>query len=60
MKFNPLQNQITPPIILVQTWCKLLKVEDERTAIHARKMLLNTFGNMKVVNEFLKRNNIKV
>jgi hypothetical protein len=53
-------NNTTPPIVLVKTWCQLLRCEDEEPAEHAKEMLINTFGNMRNVVEFVKVNNIKV
>ncbi len=53
-------NALTPPAPLVQTWCLLLREDDEEVSKHAKEMLLNTFGNMRAVLEYVKENNIKV
>lgn len=57
---NLANNQINPPIVLVQTWCLLCRDKDEEVSQHAMQMLLDTFGNMKTVVEFVKANNIRV
>jgi hypothetical protein len=57
---NPLDSQLTPPVILVQTWCLLARDEDEKISQHSMQMLLDTFGDMKTVVEFVKNNNIRV
>jgi hypothetical protein len=53
-------SQLTPPVILVQTWCLLSRDEDEEVSQHNMQMLLDTFGDMKTVVEFVKANNIRV
>jgi hypothetical protein len=53
-------NQLNPPVILVQTWCLLSRDEDDEVSQHALKMLLETFGDMKSVIDFVKVNNIRV
>jgi hypothetical protein len=53
-------SQPTPPVILVQTWCLLSRDEDEEVSQHNMQMLLDTFGDMKTVVEFVKANNIRV
>jgi hypothetical protein len=52
--------QLTPPIALVQTWCLLSRDKDEEISQHALQTLLNTFGDMKAVVDFVKVNNIRV
>lgn len=48
-----------PPLILVKTWCELLrKNEDPSVREHARKMLLGAFGTEQAIAEFLKANRI--
>jgi hypothetical protein len=53
---HPANSPITPPVVLVQTWC----FKDEEVSQHAIQMLLDTFGDMKTVVEFVKANNIRV
>jgi hypothetical protein len=53
-------NQLNPPVVLVQTWCLLCRDNDEEISQHAMQMLLDTFGDMKAVVEFVKANNIRV
>jgi hypothetical protein len=54
-------NQLNhPPIRLVQTWCLLSRDKDEEVSQHNMQMLLNTFGDMKTVVEFVKRHKIRV
>lgn len=53
-------NALTPSAPIVQTWCLLLQEDDEEVSKNAKGMLLNTFGNMWAVLEFVKKNNIKV
>lgn len=60
MQHNPPHSQPSPPIVLVQTWCQMLKCEDVEPAKHARNMLVNAFGDMQGLVEFVKENNIKV
>jgi hypothetical protein len=50
----------SPPVRLVQTWCSLLKDENEEVRVHANNMLINAFGNMKAVVDFVDRHRIKV
>jgi len=50
----------SPPVILVQTWCSLLKDENEEVRVHANNMLISAFGNMKAVVDFVERHRIKV
>jgi hypothetical protein len=50
----------SPPVRLVQTWCSLLKDENEEVRAHANNMLINAFGNMKAVVDFVNRHRIKV
>ncbi|MBA6389999.1 hypothetical protein H4J38_04295 [Colwellia sp. BRX10-3] len=56
---NTKKQQLTPPITLMQTWCILARDEDEQVSKHAMKMLLDTFGDLKSIIEFVKKNNIK-
>ncbi|WP_289028748.1 hypothetical protein [uncultured Paraglaciecola sp.] len=51
---------LTAPIPLVQTWCLLLRHEDDEISTHAKEMLLNTFGNMRAVLKFVKKHKIRV
>lgn len=60
MQPNPIQDQPNPPIILVKTWCQLLRCDDPEPAEHAKEMLLNNFGNMQGAVEFVKKHKIKV
>lgn len=54
-------NQLNhPPIRLVQTWCLLSRDKDEEVSQHNMQMLLNTFGDMKAVVEFVKKHKIRV
>jgi hypothetical protein len=57
---HPADSQITPPVVLVQTWCLLCRDKDEEISQHAIKMLLDAFGDMRTVVEFVKDNNIRV
>jgi hypothetical protein len=57
---NLTSNQLPPPKVLVQTWCLLSRDEDEEVSQHNMKMLLNTFGDMKTVVEFVKKHKIRV
>jgi hypothetical protein len=57
---NPTNNHLSPPVVLVQTWCLLSRDEDEEISQHAIKMLLNTFGDMRSVVKFVKDNDIRV
>jgi hypothetical protein len=54
------KNQLTPPIVLVQTWCTLARDKNKKVSQHAMKMLLDTFGDLRVVIEFVKSNDIKI
>jgi hypothetical protein len=56
----PANSPITPPVALVQTWCLLCRDKDEEVSQHAIQMLLDSFGNMRTVVEFVKANNIRV
>jgi hypothetical protein len=49
---------LTPPSVLIKTWCTLARYEDEEVGIHAMKMLLDTFGDLESIVEFVKSNNI--
>jgi hypothetical protein len=49
-----------PPIILVKTWCQLLRCEDEEAREHAKIMLFGVFGDIRGVVKFVKANKIKV
>jgi hypothetical protein len=60
MQPNPIQANPHPPIILVKTWCQLLRCEDEEPRESAKTMLFGAFGDMQGVVEFVKANNIKV
>ena len=53
-------NQLSPPIILVQTWCLLSRDKDKEVSQHAIKMLLDTFGDLRSAVEFVKKNHIRV
>ena len=53
------KQQLPPPITLMQTWCILARDEDEQVSKHAMKMLLDTFGDLESIFEFVKNNNIK-
>ena len=57
---NLTSNQLNPPVVLVQTWCLLSRDPDGEVSQHALEMLLNTFGDMKSVVEFVKVNHIRV
>lgn len=49
-----------PPIILVRTWCDLLKNAENKEAKHrAQEMLLGAFGDEQAIIEFLKIHNIR-
>tara|TARA_R110000737_G_scaffold168659_3_gene194931 strand:- start:1695 stop:1913 length:219 start_codon:yes stop_codon:yes gene_type:complete len=54
------KQQLNPPSVLIKTWCTLARDEDEQVRMHAMKMLLDTFGDLESVVEFVKNNNIKV
>jgi hypothetical protein len=56
-QFNP---PINPPVMLVQTWCLLCRVQDEEVSQHAMKMLIETFGDMQTVVGFVKKHHIRV
>jgi hypothetical protein len=53
---HPANSPITPPVVLVQAWC----FKDEEVIQYLIKMLLDTFGNIKTVVEFVKTNNIRI
>jgi hypothetical protein len=53
-------NQLNPPVVLVQTWCLLCRDEDEEVSQRSMQMLLETFGDMKAVVEFVKKNKVRV
>jgi hypothetical protein len=52
-------NQPSPPILLVKTWCQLLRCEDEEASARGKEMLLNSFGDMQNFIRFLEQNNIR-
>ncbi|AWB57846.1 hypothetical protein [Colwellia sp. Arc7-D] len=54
------KQRLSPPNVLIKTWCTLAKDEDEQVSMHAMKMLLDTFGDLESIVEFVKSNNIKV
>jgi hypothetical protein len=53
---NPANSPIIRPVVLVQAWC----FKDEEVIQYLIQMLLDTFGNIKTVVEFVKTNNIRV
>lgn len=53
-------NLLNPPVVLVQTWCLLSRDEDEEVSHQNKKMLLDTFGDMKSVVQFVKKHKIRV
>jgi hypothetical protein len=54
------RRQLNPPIVLIKTWCALARDEDEQVSKHAMIMLLDTFGDLETIVEFVKNNNIKI
>lgn len=52
------KQQLSPPSVLIKTWCTLARDEDELVRMHAMKMLLDTFGDLESIVEFVKSNNI--
>lgn len=60
MQPNPIQANPYPPIILVKTWCQLLRCEDEEARERPKTMPFGAFGDMQGDVEFVKANNIKV
>jgi hypothetical protein len=54
------KQQLNPPNVLIKTWCTLARDEDKQVRVHAMKMLLDTFGDLESIVEFVKSNNIKV
>tara|TARA_R110000737_G_scaffold67694_2_gene95699 strand:+ start:651 stop:869 length:219 start_codon:yes stop_codon:yes gene_type:complete len=54
------KQQLPPPSVLIKTWFTLARDEDEQVRMHAMKMLLDTFGDLESIVEFVKNNNIKV
>ena len=63
------KQQLNPPNVLIITWCTLARDENwctlardenEQVRMHAMKMLLDTFGDLESIVEFVKSNNIKV
>jgi hypothetical protein len=52
-------NALTPPLALVQTSCLLLQDDNEEVSEHAKNLLINTFGGMRSVVEFVKEHKIK-
>ena len=53
-------NALTPPLPLVQTWCLLLQDDNEEVSEHAKDILINMFGDMRSVVEFVKEHKISV
>lgn len=50
-----------PPIILVKTWCQLLKNPESKPASErAQQMLLSAFGSEQGIIEFLIKHKIQV
>jgi hypothetical protein len=54
------KQQLNPPNVLIKTWCSLARDKNEQVRSHAMKMLLDTFGDLESIVEFVKSNNIKV
>ena len=50
-----------PPVQLVKTWIGLLfSNEDDVVKEHAKKMLIDTFGDMKTAALFAEKHDIEV
>ena len=52
------KQQLNPPNVLIKTWCSLARDKNEQVRSHAMKMLLDTFGDLESIVEFVKSNNI--
>tara|TARA_R110000868_G_scaffold304023_2_gene564530 strand:+ start:445 stop:627 length:183 start_codon:yes stop_codon:yes gene_type:complete len=53
-------HQHSPPVRLVQTWRSLLKDENAEVRDHANEMLINSFGDMKAILDYVNKHRIKV
>ena len=54
------KQQLIRSITLLKTWFFLAKNKNELIRSHAMKMLLDTFGDLESMIDFVKKNNIKV